>query len=89
MRVKFFATYRTITACSETNIKAESIGQLLHEVCESWPDLRQKLLDENGTEIGPDAIVMVDGRNVMHLQGMDTPLSEENTVALFPLVAGG
>ena len=89
MRVKFFATYRQITGCKETDLKAQSIGQLLHDVCGRWPGLRPKLLDESGTEIGPDAIVMVDGRNVVHLEGIDTPLTEENVVALFPLVAGG
>lgn len=89
MRVKLFATYRTITSEKETDIDACSIRELLHAVCDRWPALRPKLLDETGDDIGPDAIVLVDGRNVVHLSGIDTPLSPEQTVALFPLVAGG
>ena len=32
---------------------------------------------------------MVNGRHITHLQGVTTPLTEQDVVALFPVVAGG
>lgn len=92
MLVKFFAYYRDkeYAGCKAMQMPAPcDILALLVECCEKWPALRPKLLDADGTGIGPDAIVMVNGRNVEHLQGVTTPLADEDTVALFPLVAGG
>lgn len=90
MRVKFFATYRKISGCMECNMPAPStLHELLYQVSDKWPGLRDKLLSPDGQNIGADAIVLVDGRDVRHLQGIDTPLSEESSVALFPRVAGG
>jgi molybdopterin synthase sulfur carrier subunit len=34
-------------------------------------------------------IIMVNGRDYRHLQGLDTPLHPDDTVTLFPPIAGG
>ncbi|MDV0443738.1 MoaD family protein [Methanorbis rubei] len=90
MKIKFFATYRAITRCSETNLPAEEdILSLLHEVSRIYPGLRNKILNSEGTDIGLEAIILVNGRNIVHLNGVDTKITDDDTVALFPLVAGG
>jgi molybdopterin converting factor small subunit len=40
-------------------------------------------------DIGQDAIILVNGRNITDLHGKNTPLAETDTVSIFPLVAGG
>jgi len=90
MLVKFFATYREVTGCKTVQVVApRDVLALLEDLSGRWPALRVKLLTPDGTDIGEDAIVLVDGRSVLHLQGVATPLSEESVVAVFPLVAGG
>lgn len=90
MLVKFFATYRAITKCETMNMEAPAdILALLEELSDRWPDFRDKLLSSDGTELGPDAIVMVNGRHIVHLEGVRTPLADDDTVAVLPLVAGG
>jgi molybdopterin synthase sulfur carrier subunit len=36
-----------------------------------------------------EIIIFVNGRNVRHLQMLDTPLKDDDEVAVFPMIAGG
>jgi molybdopterin synthase sulfur carrier subunit len=63
---------------------------LLTQLSEEYgPELRTWLLSPDGTKKGDNAIVLVNGRHIEHLDGVDTQLTEEDVVSLFPLVAGG
>lgn len=91
MKVRFFATYRDITHVRELEVPApESVRGLLLLLGERFgPELESKILSPDKTALGQDANVLVDGRHITHLDGIDTPLSDSNTVAVFPLIAGG
>lgn len=90
MKVKFFATYRPITGCSMVEAPEQpDVLSLLEWLMLEFPGLKGELLDDSGTEIAWDCIVMVNGRHVEHMDGVATPLSSDDTVAVFPLVAGG
>lgn len=91
MKVRFFATYRDITHVAELEMPApESVRGLLLALCRRFgPALQKEILSADLSALGQNAIVLVDGRHITHLNGIDTPLSEANTVAIFPLMAGG
>ena len=61
----------------------------MDELSIRWPAFRNLLLNEDGTDKGDDVIIMVNGRHIEHLDGMATPLSEDDYVAIAPVVAGG
>ena len=50
---------------------------------------RGEFFSPDGTELGERVIVMINGRRVEFLHGIDTPLKESDTVQIFPVVAGG
>jgi len=91
MKLKFFATYRDITRCKETDIPAPSdVWALLTLLGERYgAPIIGMLFTPDGTEIGENAIILVNGRNIWHLSGKDTPLCESDDVCIFPMVAGG
>lgn len=90
MLVKFFATYRYITGCRSCDIPApRDVLGLMHELASRWPEFRPLVLNEDGTDKGDDVIVLVNGRHIEHLDGVKTALSEDDYVAVTPLVAGG
>ena len=90
MLVKFFATYRQITGCKSCDVPAPgNVLTLMEELCGRWPEFRGLVLNEDGTDKGDDVIIMVNGRHIEHLDGMATKLSEDDYVAVTPLVAGG
>jgi len=91
MTVKFFATYRQITNCKETDVPAQpDVWALLGYLGGRYGDrIRKELFTPDGKDIGSDAIILVNGRNIHYLQEKDTPLAESDVVSVFPLVAGG
>lgn len=90
MQLKFFATYRDLAGRRELDIPAPSTAMdLLLWLADAYgPAMRKKLFTEEG-EISEDALLLVNGRHIVHLEGGATPLSEEDVVSLFPMVAGG
>ena len=90
MQVRFFATYRDITLAKSIEAPACGTGRgLLESLSETYGKaMREKLFLPDGT-LSWDAIVLVNGRHVAHLQGLDTPLTEADVVSIFPMVAGG
>ena len=91
MLVKFFATYREITKCASCEVVAPlDLSALFSELgLRFGPALPDRLLSDDGQELAWDAVVLVNGRHIMHLAGLKTPLRESDTVAIFPLMAGG
>ena len=90
MLVKFFATYRQITGCRTCEVPAPpNVLTLMHDLAQRWPAFRNLVLNEDGTGLGDDVIVLVNGRHIEHLDGADTALTEQDYVAVTPLVAGG
>ena len=91
MIVKFFASYRQITKCKEVDIPAQpDVWALVSYLGEQYGNaIRKKLLTQDGKDIGDDAIVLVNGRNIQYLKLKDTPLAESDVVSIFPMVAGG
>ena len=90
MLVKFFATYRQITGCKSCDVPAPgSVLALMEELSERWPEFRNLILNEDGTDKGNDVIIMVNGRHIEHTGGVATKLTEDDYVAITPLVAGG
>jgi molybdopterin synthase sulfur carrier subunit len=90
MLVKFFATYRQIAGCKSCDVPApQDVLALMEELSRRWPEFRNLILNEDGTDKGDDVIIMVNGRHIEHLEGVATPLTEQDYVAVTPLVAGG
>jgi molybdopterin synthase sulfur carrier subunit len=89
--VKFFAYIRDFTGCKETDFPYEKdISDLACALCAKYGEkLREKMLSPAGDELGPDIIIMINGRHVAHLGGIKAPLKPDDKVYIFPMVAGG
>jgi sulfur-carrier protein len=90
MTVKYFATIRTYT------------GETAREIDDAPADLRELLTALAGrygtsfrravfagAELSREIIILVNGRNVLYLQKLDTPLEADDEISVFPMVAGG
>lgn len=91
MRVKFFATIRDCTGCKETEIPyEENIRELIDALSNQYgKNLRRKLLSEDGGQLHNEIIIMINGRHITHLGGLEAPLKPDDLVQIFPVVAGG
>ena len=93
MTVKFFAYLResTYAGCKELTCPApETVARLGQELSRRFgPAFRGEFFSPDGTQLGERVIVLVNGRRIEFLQGLDTPLTDRDTVQIFPVVAGG
>lgn len=91
MTVKFFAYLREYTGCKVVDFPYhEDVRHLAYALCDRYGRrLREKMLTPDGTELGEEIIILVNGRHVAHLGGMEAKLSPSDIVSVFPVVAGG
>ena len=89
MKVEYFATLRDVAGRNQENWDrpAATVGQLLRDLIARYGREFERWVLKNG-ELGL-AIILVNGRDVRDLQRLDTPLKTDDTVTLFPPVAGG
>ena len=74
MTVKFFAYLREYTNCKIVDFPyQEDVRKLTQALSETYGNrLREKLLTPDGTDLGEEIIILVNGRHVEHLGGIDT-----------------
>jgi molybdopterin synthase sulfur carrier subunit len=86
VKVQFFATIRENER--QWDQPAATVRDLLLGLASRYgARLEQKMITSEG--LNPAIIVLVNGRNVVHLSGLDTPLAPDDVVSIFPMVAGG
>jgi sulfur-carrier protein len=72
-------------------VQVDSDGTLravLDEVAVRWPRLERRVRDEAG-QVRRYINIFVDGTDVRHLAGQDTPVRSRAEVQILPSVAGG
>ncbi|HYH21859.1 MAG TPA: MoaD/ThiS family protein [Azospirillum sp.] len=90
MQISYFALLRNATKKSreEWTRPAPAVRDLMRDlVAEYGPDFARWVMKDG--ELASFAIILVDGRDVRGLQGLDTPLTPESDVFIFPPLAGG
>jgi molybdopterin synthase sulfur carrier subunit len=92
LKATFYATLRRIVNGKTIEFDLPSgstVQQLLDEMIRRYPPLREELLDENG-QLFQHVHIFVNARDTLFLpEGMNSPLMEEDTIGVFPVVGGG
>lgn len=89
MVVKFFAYIRDYTHTKETNIeKCDTVERLLLKLCSIYGRSFEKRIFEDG-KLSDEIIILVNGRHIVHYDGIYTELKDEDEISIFPVVAGG
>ncbi|WHY87717.1 MoaD/ThiS family protein [Neobacillus novalis] len=90
MLVKVFANLRQI--CGGVTVEVQPDGDRVIDVLDKmvvmFPDLKDEIFTAE-KELLPFVHVYVNGRNIIHLDNLQTKVEETDQFALFPPVAGG
>lgn len=92
MVIKYFAYFRNYAGRKEESLLLGPIStvDLLRELGKlHGSTLRKALLTEDGADIHPDVIFLIDGRNIDFLAGKESVVQRDSVVSLFPRIAGG
>ena len=90
VEVRSFAMFRD--AVGRKTVEREyddgaTVGDVLRDVERAYPELSGRLLTDD--DLASAVTVLRNGRNVANLDGVETPLSDGDTVGISPPVTGG
>ena len=91
MEITVYATLREIVGGKSIqidDIPEMTVEQTLQEIIAIHPALRSEILDETGL-FRPSFHIVVNGRNVRFLDGLETVVSPEDTIHIFPPIGVG
>lgn len=89
IELRFFANFRETVGQKTLTREFEdvsTVGELATLLVEEYPEL--DLFDDNGS-LRDFIRVLKDGKDVEHMEGLDTELQDGDTISVFPPVAGG
>jgi molybdopterin synthase sulfur carrier subunit len=90
--VKFVGALRHVSGAGELALdcKADiSIRELMNEITKDMPALRRSLIDQQLEDPRPNALILVNGREISVLNGLETNLKDGDEIVLVPVVHGG
>ncbi|GMR10787.1 MAG: hypothetical protein BMS9Abin28_1610 [Anaerolineae bacterium] len=91
MKIRLYATLRQIAGTREVEMPVEgqqAVGEVLRALVERYPRLSEAIWNADGSLANHVAVVL-NGRDVRHLDRVDTPVSDDDRLAVFPPVGGG
>lgn len=88
MKVSFHATIREAAGTPEAEVQASSVRELLRKLRDDFGATLFGMLVDNDA-LREDVVILVNGQNISHTGGLDTPLNPDDEIAIFPPVSGG
>ena len=91
LELRFFATFREAVGRKTVERSFEdgaTVGDVLAAIEDEYPELAGQILDGEG-DIRPQLSILKNGREVVHIDGVDTALEDGDRLSVFPPVAGG
>ncbi len=91
MQIRLYATLRQIAGTRELEIPVEvnqTVGDVLRTLVARYPRLEQAIWHPDGSLAGHVAVIL-NGRDIRHLSEVDTPVSDDSRLDVFPPVGGG
>ncbi|RLF10738.1 MAG: molybdopterin synthase sulfur carrier subunit [Thermoprotei archaeon] len=91
VRVKFFAVVRELAGAKELEVEVNpecTVMSLLEELAHKLPSKFREYVFKGGA-LSKSIIILVNGKGISELKGLDTKLSSGDEVAILPPVSGG
>jgi sulfur-carrier protein len=87
-KVHFTQNLARHTECPSATIAATTVAELFERYFESWPGVRDYVLDNQG-EVRHHVKVLVDGLNLRDRHKLSDRLSSQSEVHVFQSLSGG
>ena len=90
--VKFVGALRHVSGAGELALDCKgcsSVEELVNELVEELPDIKRSLIDQQLEDPRPNALILVNGREISVLDGLETKLKDGDEIVFVPVVHGG
>lgn len=89
-----FKTFGHIAAAvgvteARVDVSGNTVQDFLHSLTEKFGERISKILYPKGSELSEVIYILVNGRNIRHLSGLQTQIKDGDIISVFPLTAGG
>lgn len=89
IRVEFFATLRDLLGTNSVELDcADTVSDAILALIERFGEVFRDAVME-GDKVKEMVKILVNGRDVRELRGLETELSDGDCISIFPPVAGG
>lgn len=88
--IQLFGPFREAVGKKEIVIPAQNINELIDIFIKQYKGLADLLLKKKvPLELKEDIIIFLNNTNIHFIDGLNTKLRENDTVAIFPVMGGG
>ena len=90
--VKFIGALRHLSGAGKLDLEYEgcgSIGELVNKLFDKLPVLKRSLINQQLADPRPNALILVNDREIGVLDGLGTKLRDGDEVVFVPVVHGG
>jgi MoaD family protein len=92
LTVKFVGAFRSVSGKNKFTLKFENtipLREVIKRIVEELPKLKRMLIDLELGDPRPNTLILVNGKEISVLNGLDTILKDEDEVVFVPVVHGG
>ncbi len=90
--IQVFASLRESLGFSQIDIDAQAadVAQLIDLISTKYgPEFRDRLIDPRTKQLRKYYKILVNGRDIELIEGLETPLKERDEIVFFPPAGGG
>ena len=92
LTVKFIGALRHISNKTHLTLDFQegmSLKELLKKLCQEMPQLEKTFTDQTLDDSRSNALILVNGREISVLNGLETKLKDGDEIVFVPVVHGG
>jgi sulfur-carrier protein len=92
VNVKFVGALRQISGKSKVSVESsegKSVLKFIEEISQNKPEMKKNLVDQQLEDPKPNALILINGKEISVLEGLDTVLVDGDEVVFIPVVHGG
>ena len=92
MTIRFFGVFHSITSKNKVSIEfkdAIRLKEVIKEIVEEMPRLKQTLVDPDLEDPRPNTLILVNGKEISVLNGLETMLKDGDEVIFIPVLHAG
>lgn len=93
VEVKFLGTFRRVFGRNHVLVKLEkspTVRKTIEKLTEAFsPEFKRILVDQELEDPRPNALILVNGKEISVLKGLDTEVEDGDEIVLVPVSHGG
>jgi len=92
VKIKLLGVFRKTYGKSEVSFKIENnvkLREIIKKLAASSEDFRRVLIDPELESPLPNAIILLNGKDISALNGLETPVMHGDEIVLIPVIHGG